>query len=82
MTWGNVSKKYLSKIIREFEKLPYEIYESKIPKHEPTDNYFYQAIQLVNCMMIDDALKLHVYPVRTEITATKQVPILHLCYTE
>ena len=33
-------------------------------------------------MMIDDALKLHVYPVRTEITATKQVPILHLCYTE
>ena len=36
----NVSKKDLSKIIREFEKLPYEIYEKKRPKHEPTDRYF------------------------------------------
>ena len=35
---GNVSKKDLSKIIREFEifeKLPYE---KKRPKHEPTDS--------------------------------------------
>ena len=30
---GNVSKKDLSKIIREFEKLPYEIYEKKRTKH-------------------------------------------------
>ena len=37
---GNVSKKGLSKIIREFEKLPYESYEKKIPKNEPTDSYF------------------------------------------
>ena len=34
---GNVCKKDLSKIIREFEKSPYESYEMKRPKHEPTD---------------------------------------------
>ena len=28
---GNVSKKDLSKIIREFERLPYESYERKRP---------------------------------------------------
>ena len=33
---GNVSMRDLSKIIREFEKLSYKIYESKSPKHEPT----------------------------------------------
>ena len=32
----NVSKKDLSKIIRDFEKLPCESYEKKRPKHEPT----------------------------------------------
>ena len=31
--------------------------------------------------MISDALNLHVYPVRTEITATKQIPVLSLCST-
>ena len=35
---GDVSKKYLLKIIREFEKLPYESYEGKRPQHEPTDS--------------------------------------------
>ena len=39
----NVSKKKLSKIIRDFETLPYESYEKKRPKHEPTDSYFYLA---------------------------------------
>ena len=33
----NFSKKKLSKIIREFGKLPYESYEKKRYKHEPTD---------------------------------------------
>ena len=33
----NVIKKDLSKIIKEFKKLPYESYEKKRPKHEPTD---------------------------------------------
>ena len=35
-TIRNVSKKDILKIIREFEKLPYESYERKMPKHEPT----------------------------------------------
>ena len=34
----NVSMKDLSKIIREFEKLPYRIYEMRRPKHDPTDS--------------------------------------------
>ena len=39
----NVSMKEPLKNIREFEKLPYESYEKKRPKHEPTDRYFYSA---------------------------------------
>ena len=37
----NVSIKFLSKIIREFEKHSYKRYERRGPKHEPTDSYFY-----------------------------------------
>ena len=40
---GNVSKKDPSKIIREFEKLPYEIYEKKRSKYDPTESHFYLA---------------------------------------
>ena len=78
----NVSKNDLSKIIGDFEKLPYESYEKKSPKHEPTDRYFYPVIQLVNCMMRADALNLRGYPVRTEMTATKQIPTRHVCSTD
>ena len=39
----NVSKKDLSKIIREFEKFEILSSETKRPKHEPTDSYFYLA---------------------------------------
>ena len=78
----NVSKKYLSMIIKEFEKLSYESYEKKRPKHEPTDSYFYLAIHLVKFLMRDDALNSHGYPVRTEITATKQIPTSHICSTD
>ena len=31
--------------------------------------------------MRDDFLNSHIYPVRTEMTATKNIPILHVCYT-
>ena len=62
---GNISKKDPSKSIREFEKLPYESYEKKRPKYEPTDSYFYLARQLVKFMMRDYALNSHGYPVRT-----------------
>ena len=51
----NVSMTNISKIIREFERLHYKGYVRKMPKHEPTDRYFYLAIQLANCMMRYDA---------------------------
>ena len=74
----NVSKKDLSKIIREFEKLPYESYDKKRPKHEPTDSYFYLARKIAKFMMRSDALNSHVYPVRTKMTA----PYSHVCSTD
>ena len=77
----NVSKKYLSKIIWEFEKSPYESHEKKRPRHDPTYSYFYLARNLEKCMMIADDLNLHVYPLRTEMTATKQIPTSHVCST-
>ena len=40
-TINNGSMKYLPKIIKEFEKLPYKGYVWKRPKHEPTNSYFY-----------------------------------------
>ena len=67
---GNVSIKYLSKIIREFERLPYTSYEMRRPKHDPTDTYFYLSRHLAECMMRDYALNLHFYPVKTDITGT------------
>ena len=73
--------KDLSKIIREFEKLPYKSYERRRPKHDPTDSYFYLARQLAKCMMRDYALNSHVYRVITEITGTKQIPISHVYST-
>ena len=64
----NDSKNDLSLIIREFEKLPYENYERRRPKHEPTDSYFYLARHLAKCVVISDVLNLQVYHVRTEMT--------------
>ena len=55
---GNFSKKELSKIIRDFDKLPYESYEKKRPKHDPTDGYFCLERQLAKCMMRADAINL------------------------
>ena len=72
----------LSNIIREFEKSPYESYDNKRPKHEPTEGYFYLTRQIAKCMMRADALNSHVYPVRTEITATKQILTSHVCSTD
>ena len=68
---GNVSRKDLSNIIREFEKSPYESYERKRPKYEPTDSYFYPARQLVKCMMRSDDHNSHVYPVITKMKGTQ-----------
>ena len=70
-TIGNISKKDLSKIIREFEKLTFEIYERKRPKHEHNDSYFYLSRQLAKFMMRDYSLNLHGYPARTEMNDVK-----------
>ena len=78
----NVSKKDLSNISRELDNLFYKSYERRRPKHEPTDSYFYLARQLVKCMTRADVLNLHVYPVRIETTATKQIPTSHVCSTD
>ena len=53
---GNISKKEISKIIREFEEFEKLSYEKKRTKHEPTDSYFYLARQLVMCVMRSDNL--------------------------
>ena len=66
----NVSKKVLSDITKEFEKLPYESYEKTRPKHETNDRYFYLSRQLTECMIRADAFNSHLYAVRTEMTAT------------
>ena len=65
------------KIIKEFEKLPFESYEKKRPKNEPTDSYFYLARHLAKFMMRSGDFTLHVYPVRTEMTALSS----HVCCT-
>ena len=57
----------------------YKWYESRRPEHDPTDSYFYLARRITKCMMRADSLNLHVYLVRTEITGTKHIPILHVC---
>ena len=75
---GNVSKKDLSKNIKDFDKLPYKNYERRRHKHDPTENYFYLTRHLVKCMMRADALNTHIYPVRTEMTATKHILISHI----
>ena len=75
----NVSKKEISKVIKKFENLPYMSYERRRPIHEPTNSYFYLSILLAKCMMRADAIKLHVYPIRTEMNITKNIPILHVC---
>ena len=73
--------KDLSNIIREFDKLPYKSYERRRPKREPTDSSYYLARHIDKCMMRYDALNSHVNPVRTEMTATKQIHIFYVCYT-
>ena len=78
----NVSKKDLSKIIRDLEKLFYKSYEKKRAKHEPTDSYFYLARHLANCTMRADALNSKVYPVIMEMNAKKHIPTSDVCSTE
>ena len=66
----NVSLMDISKIIKSFEKFPYEGYVRNRSKHEPTDSYFYLAIYHAKCIM---RLNLHVVPVRTQIINTRKM---------
>ena len=66
---GNVSKKDIFKIIREFEKFETLPYEKKRPKHEPNDSYSYIERQFAKCMMISDTFNWPNYGGYTEITA-------------
>ena len=75
----NISMKDLSKIIKEIKKLPYKRYVWKRPKHDPIYRYFYLARQIVKCIMISDALNSHSDPIKTELTGTIQILILHVC---
>ena len=59
----NVSTKDITKIIKEFENLPYKGYVRKRPKHEPTNKFFYLSKQLDNCMMRAYALNFNNDPV-------------------
>ena len=66
---GNVSKKDLSEIIKEFEKIEKLPYNKKRPKHEPTDSYFHLARQLGKFMMRSDKLNWYDHDGYTEISA-------------
>ena len=70
--------KDISKIIKEFEKLPYKYHVRNRPNYEPTDSYFYLARHLANCMMRANAFNLHVDPVRTEMTGIQQILISYV----
>ena len=65
----NDSKKELSKIIKEFDKIEKLPYENNRPKHYPTDSYFSLARQLAKCMMRSDNLNWHDHGGYTEMTA-------------
>ena len=82
----NVSLKDISKIVKEFDNLPYEGCVRKSSKHMPTESCIYLARQIVKRMMI---LNMPVGPVRTQITDTQEInnsemsaqniPNFHVC---
>ena len=57
----NISKKDLSKIIKEFEKIGKVPYVKRTPKHEPTPSYFHLVRQLAKCMMRSDEHNRHIH---------------------
>ena len=78
----NVSKKDLSSIVREVDKLNYKSYERRSTKHETTESYFYPERHIAKCTMRADTINSHIYPVIAEITATKHIPISHIFSTD
>ena len=66
---GNVSKKDLSKIIKEFEKIGKVPYVKSILKHDPTSSYFHLLRCIAECMIISDEHNRHVHGSYAEETA-------------
>ena len=66
---GNVSKKDLSKIIEDFEKIGKVPDVKRIPKHEPTYSYFHLVRCIVNCIRRSDKQNWHVHGSYAEETA-------------
>ena len=58
---GNVSKKDLSNIIKEFEKIDKVPYVKRIPKHEPTSSYYHLVRCIAECTMRSDEHNRHVH---------------------
>ena len=75
---GNVIRKELLNIIKEFEQLPYEGYDKSRPKHEPTDRYFYLERHIEKCTMRYDALNSHINPVKAEMAGMQLIPTSHV----
>ena len=63
------SKKDISKIIKEFEKIEKIPYEKKRPKNEPTESYFHLARQLAKCMIRSDNLNWYDHSGYMKMTA-------------
>ena len=59
--------------------MTYKGYVRNRAKHEPTDSYFYLAIEISKCMMRYGAFNSHVDTVRTEITGMQQILISQVC---
>ena len=57
----NVSKKDLSKIVKEFEKIVKVPYVKRIPKHEPTSSYYHLVRCISDCMMRSDEHNWHMH---------------------
>ena len=57
----NISKKDLSKIIKEFEKIGKVSYVKRIPKHDPTSSYYHLVRCIAECMMRSDEHNRHVH---------------------
>ena len=74
--------KDISNISKDFEKLPYEGYVQKRPKHDPTDSYFCLERHLANCMIRDDAFNSHIDHLRTDMTGTQYIPISDVFYSD
>ena len=70
----NVSKKDLSKIIKEFEKIGKVPYVKIIPKHDPTSRYYHIVRCIAECMMRYDEHNWHLHGSYAEETDMQGMP--------